>query len=421
MIKEGVGIMAVAKEWVAAAAAAEVHVIEDVAVCPSVLCMDLQHEQMWASGHTGKPIMGVWSMKYKSNPVGEIIKYKVCFCTLGSQTTEGIHYTNMFAPVITWTMISFLLILSIVHNWHTRQIVCSHLSTRKKLHDLYMLVPDKFNAHNGKHQMDQATPPPWQQRYKMKLLQNLYSLKDMGATWFNHLKKGLLDRCFKQSQVNPYLSYKKDLILITYVDDYILISPKPQLLDEWVTDMKKDCTLEDKGDINAHLGMNVTRPPKTSIKLNQPALIQCIINSLNPNDQLQHNTPADSVLFKDSEGDLCKTNFHYQSLIGQLKYLTSSTHPDIQFATHQCSCFSIDLKHSYKVAAKQIVHCLKRTAKEGITMTPDQGKGFECYVDADFAGTFNKNTNASDPASCLSQTGYVVSYANCPILWSSKM
>ena len=23
--------------------------------------------------------------------------------------------------------------------------------------------------------------------------------------------------------------------------------------------------------------------------------------------------------------------------------------------------------------------------------------------------------------SCLSQTGYVISYANCPILWSSKM
>ena len=154
--------------------------------------------------------------------------------------------------------------------------------------------------------------------------------------------------------------------------------------------MKRDYTLEDEGDINAYLGINVTRPTQTSIKLNQPALIQCIIDSLNLKDQRQHDTPADSVLFKDSEGDPRKTDFHYQSLIGQLNYLTSSTHPDIQFATHQCSRFSIDPKHSHEVAAKQIVCYLKCTANEGITMTPNKSKGFECYVDANFAGSFNK-------------------------------
>ena len=51
---------------------------------------------------------------------------------------------------------------------------------------------------------------------------------------------------------------------------------------------------------------------------------------------------------------------------------------------------------------------------------PNTSKGFECYADANFAGTFNK-LNTSDPMSCLSWTGYVISYANCPILWSSKM
>ena len=137
----------------------------------------------------------------------------------------------------------------------------------------------------------------------MKLLQNLYGLKDTSVTWCNHLKKGLLDRGFKQSQVDPCLFYKKDLILITCVDDCILISPNPQLLDEWVINMKQDFTPEDEGNINAYLGINVTYPTKTSIKLNQPALIQCIIDSLNLKDQCQHDMLADSVLFKDSKGD----------------------------------------------------------------------------------------------------------------------
>ena len=167
-------------------------------------------EQMQASGHTGKPIMGVWSMKHKRNPVREIVKYKAHFCTHGGQTKEGVHYTNTFAPVITWTTIHFLLILSLVHNWHTRQINFVLAYPQAKVsHDLYMLVPDKFKVQNGKLQMDLAAPPPWQQKYKMKLLQNLYGLKDAGATWFNHLKKGLLDRGFMQSQVNPCLSTKR--------------------------------------------------------------------------------------------------------------------------------------------------------------------------------------------------------------------
>ena len=215
-----------------------------------------------------------------------------------------------------------------------------------------MLVPDKFKVQNNELVMDQDAPPPWKQKFKMKLIHNLYGLKDAGATWFNHLKQGLLDQNFKQSDVNPCLFYKKDLILITYVDDCILISPHAHLLDKWVIDMKKDYTLEDEGDINAYLGINITRPTSKTFKMNQPALIKCIIDSLNLKDQCQHDTPADHILHKDKDGKSHRTDFHYWSLIGQLNYLTLSTRLDIQFATHQCSKFSIDPKHSHEVAAK---------------------------------------------------------------------
>ena len=107
----------------------------------------------------------------------------------------------------------------------------------------------------------------------MKLIQNLYGLKDVGITWFNHLKQGLLNQNFKQSDIDPCLFYKKDLILITYFNDCILISPNSHLLDEWVTNMKKDYTLEEEGNINAYLGINITRPNSKTFKMNQPALM----------------------------------------------------------------------------------------------------------------------------------------------------
>ena len=98
-------------------------------------------------------------------------------------------------------------------------------------------------------------------------------------------------------------------------------------------------------------------------------------------------------------GDSRKDDFHYRSMVGQLNYLTSSTRPDIQFATHQCSRFSVDPKRIHEVAVKRIVRYLKQTADEGTIVKPDKSKGFECYVDADFAGGFSK-AESNDPTSC---------------------
>ena len=77
---------------------------------------------MLANGYKEKPIMGVWSMKRKRNPLGMIVKYKAHLCAHGGQTIKGIHYENTYAPVVTWTTIRFLLTLSLVNDWHTRQI-----------------------------------------------------------------------------------------------------------------------------------------------------------------------------------------------------------------------------------------------------------------------------------------------------------
>ena len=63
-------------------------------------------EMLLASGYKEKPIMGVWSMKRKHNPLG---KYKARLCAHGRQTIKGIHYENTYAPVVTWTTIRFLL------------------------------------------------------------------------------------------------------------------------------------------------------------------------------------------------------------------------------------------------------------------------------------------------------------------------
>eukprot|EP00957_Ditylum_brightwellii_P027410 2072443-Ditylum_brightwellii.AAC.1 len=53
-------------------------------------------------------------------------------------------------------------------------------------------------------------------------------------------------------------------------------------------------------------------------------------------------------------------------------------------------------------------------------MRPDLTRGLEVYADASFAGEWGKSWS-DDPKSVMSRTGYVIKYANCPIVLMSKL
>ena len=132
--------------------------------------------------------MGIQSVKHKRNPLSEAIRYKASMCVYGGQTQEGIHHVNIIAPVVTWTTIQFMLILSLVHVWHTHQIDFTLAYPQAKVsHNSHMLGPEKFQVQNNQPQMDQTAQPRWKQMFKIKLAQNLYRMKDAGTAWFNHL------------------------------------------------------------------------------------------------------------------------------------------------------------------------------------------------------------------------------------------
>ena len=50
----------------------------------------------------------------------------------------------------------------------------------------------------------------------------------------------------------------------------------------------------------------------------------------------------------------------------------------------------------------------------------DKEKGIECHVDAGFAGAWDQ-ADSDNPENVLSRTGYIISYAGCPIIWCSKL
>eukprot|EP00957_Ditylum_brightwellii_P066666 5059341-Ditylum_brightwellii.AAC.1 len=101
--------------------------------------------------------------------------------------------------------------------------------------------------------------------------------------------------------------------------------------------------------------------------------------------------------------------------------------PELAHAVHQCARFCADPKASLETAVQHIVRYLLSTRSKdgidlsfGLNMKPDMNRGLEVYVDASFAGDWEKSWS-DDPKSVMSRTGYVIKYANCPIMWASKL
>ena len=101
-------------------------------------------------------------------------------------------------------------------------------------------------------------------------------------------------------------------------------------------------------------------------------------------------------------------------------YLASNTRPDISFAVHQCSWFTHITKASHKTAVKRICRYIQGTKDNGLVFNPSKKLVVGFYADADFAGLWG-HENPQDPIYARRRTGFVVTFANFPLLWISKL
>jgi hypothetical protein len=58
--------------------------------------------------------------------------------------------------------------------------------------------------------------------------------------------------------------------------------------------------------------------------------------------------------------------------------------------------------------------------ERGIIYKVNRSKGIEVYIDANFAGGWS-SADAENADNVLSKTGFVICYANCPLVWCSKL
>ncbi|KAI2505066.1 hypothetical protein MHU86_9342 [Fragilaria crotonensis] len=215
-----------------------------------------------------------WAFKCKRFPDGLIKKLKARFCVRGDKQLEGVDFFETFAPVVSWSTIRLMLILSLVLGLATRQVDYTAAFLHAPIdEDVYVEMPRGFS------EPEQA-----------------------GAIGFT------------SSSADPCLFISERVICIVYVDDTLLFSPRQEYIDDVLSKLKEEeLDLEEEDDVAGFLGVK----ENGQIHMTQLGLIDRIIDALGCDSLPGKRTPAEhGALGSDNKGgDPPQATFSYASVI----------------------------------------------------------------------------------------------------------
>jgi hypothetical protein len=289
------------------------------------VAMDKEHSDQMANGNyeiilrTELPegatlLPTVWQFKRKRDlRTSAIKKHKARTHLDGSKQTKGVDFWETYAPVATWNSIRVLLIMSLIHGWHTKQLdYVQAFPQAPPETQLCVHLPPGICLDGG---IDRTT-------HVMKVLRNVHGSKQAGRTFNKCLVAKLVSIGFKPSQIDPCVFYNGTMMHVLCTDDSILAGPDLEEIETCMQEMKRatlDITVE--GDLSDFLGVNIDRLPDGSYHLSQPKLIDSILadlRCLDGNNVVTKSTPMSSskLLSRFPDSAPHDNSFHYRRAIG---------------------------------------------------------------------------------------------------------
>jgi hypothetical protein len=172
----------------------------------------------------------------------------------------GTNYWETYSPIVNMVTVHLILLLAQIYKLDSKAIefVLAFLQAELDV-NIWMYLPIGF----------QVSTENESKRYILKLNKSLYGLKQASLNWFKKLKQGLINHGFHASAINPCLYFKKGMIIITYVDDCIIVGNLMKDINTFVKSMKdgpEGYVLTDEGDINKFLGIEIKEITKNKFK-----------------------------------------------------------------------------------------------------------------------------------------------------------
>lgn len=201
------------------------------------------------------------------------------------------------------------------------------------------------------------------------LQKSLYGLNSAHRARFERFSTHLLHLGFQASLADSslfILRHGKFLVfLLVYVDDIVLTSNCPSILQSLIQQLSSKFELKDLGNLHFFLGLHITQTSK-GLFLNQSKYAHDLL--------LKHNmlstTPAKTACAPNlrlvpAEGSLFANPHVYRGMVGSLHYLTS-TRPGLSFAIHQVCQFMFAPNETHLIVAKRILRYINETPNFGV-------------------------------------------------------
>ena len=352
-----------------------------------------------------------WVFKIKRLPSGIAQKFKARFVVRGDRQREGINFFETWAPVVQWSTVRLMMVLAAKLRLHSAQCDITAAFVHSPLppeEEIYVHQPRGFERGTN---------------CVLRLNTSVYGLKQASRHFFHYLTERLKRQGLEPSSCDPCLFLSSKIIVVVYVDNLLIWSADESSLATLVHNLQHDdLQLRREDTAEGFLGVDIARNGNKTT-LSQPGLIKKIVDACGISQEYSTSikTPAESSpLPKDPDGPPASGLLNYASIVGMLLYVSGHTRPDIAFAVHQCARHSFNPKRSHENALKRIAKYLNGTTHKGLILDPDDSYRLDCYPDSDFAGLWG-HERPDDPHCARSRSGYVITLANCPVQWRSRL
>ena len=149
--------------------------------------------------------------------------------------------------MVSWSSIRIILIIAKLHRLHTKSVDFVQTYPQAPVRStIFLRTPPGVELKNQKEEM------------VLKLLRNLYGLKDAGRTWHQHLTDILRSLGFTPTESDPCIYSRNHILVVLYVDDCVIVAKIKEEGDAIFDELKRTgFQMTDEGSLEEYLGLQI--------------------------------------------------------------------------------------------------------------------------------------------------------------------
>lgn len=342
--------------------------------------------------------------KKKLNKDGEVERYKIRTVVRGFEQRHGVDFDQTYAATAKASTWRILITLAASWDWEIDQIDVIAAFLNGDLEEkVLMEIPKGFAEFFTEFPEENDIGYDASRDQVLELLKSLYGLKQAPRQWQKRLKAILIKLGYKRlsSDNAVYISYSDRVIIITYVDDFLIMGPSRANINRFKRQLKEVLDTKDLGPVDYFLGVRIVRDrQKRTILLVQDAYAKKVLHARHDAERKAFTPMASgSLALAFPSGGSCTAAFKqaYQSSVGSLMYAMYLTRPDLAFPVSVLSRYCSNPSKDHLKLLSHTLRYFNQTQNYGLEVgQPDLPVAGPEWDNADF------NLEASADGSALS-------------------